>query len=814
MPELAYGDLEIQEGNAAAASYERLIAGTVPETVVSGVRRGAARILQEGHGDDGEGVQGASGAVMMIFLVAEPQSMIYNRPSYRQVNLTLDHHKNFIVQYHTDTQGRATDRSNLSLLTGIKPLYILPDDPLAEDVLIPCFQKANSVDCMMGFFSSEVLATLAPGLATFISSSIGNIRLIVSPMLREEDKAAIREGLIPLDDVAHNALKEIFFTEDLIQRHTLHCLTWLIRTGRVEIKVALMEDALFHPKVWLFSEENDLMAVHGSSNLTYAGIRKNIEQIAVSKSWEDDNQNFATQKLAGQFSTLWSNKDENCVVLEMPDAIRKRLIQTYRSEAAPTETDLRRLHKEASGIVEYPTTFPSARRNQFEIPPSLTYEVGEFAHQGEAVSAWCNAGFNGILEMATGSGKTITAMICAYRLHRGVGSLLIVVSAPYVPLIQQWCDEVTQFGLTPINLTEVRGRRGRARELGKLRRRLRNGTSDVEVIITSHRNLSDTGFQEELKNFDVPKLLIADEAHNLGSEGFISDPPTFFGHRLGLSATPVRQYDEAGTEALFEFLGPVVYRFTLEEAIGKCLVEYDYFVHRVDLTEDEMDRWSEITERIRMNSWRQDNAGIPDEYLTKLLRDRRAILEIADNKIAALGAALDEEDTSVLCHTLIYTSDKGPDQMKAVNSLLRDRGLLFHQLTYEETGDREGTRQIIHSFQDGMLKVLTAKRVLDEGVNIPQVRKAFILASTTVERQWVQRRGRLLRRCDAIGKTHSEIHDFVALPPNIHDTDRDTRNLVQSELQRVQEFAFLARNAGRVDGPLSVIDTLVEAAYM
>ncbi len=256
-----------------------------------------------------------------------------------------------------------------------------------------------------------------------------------------------------------------------------------------------------------------------------------------------------------------------------------------------------------------------------------------------------------------------------------------------------------------------------------------------------------------------------------------------------------------------------MFRFTLKEAIGRCLVEYDYYVHPVELTTDEMDEWHHLTEKIKANAWRLEQ-GKPDEYLTKLYRDRRALLETGRNKIEALEAALRNENLRTLRYTLIYASDKAPRQLQAVNALLKKQGLLFHQLTYEETGNREETARIIRSFQDGTLRVLTAKRVLDEGVNIPQIEKAFILASTTVERQWVQRRGRLLRTCRETGKTHSEIHDFVAMPPDIENVDDETRALVRSELLRVQEFASLARNAGRADGPLDIIHKLVNAAFM
>ena len=163
---------------------------------------------------------------------------------------------------------------------------------------------------------------------------------------------------------------------------------------------------------------------------------------------------------------------------------------------------------------------------------------------------------------------------------------------------------------------------------------------------------------------------------------------------------------------------------------------------------------------------------------------------------------------------MIYTTDKAPQQLDEVNALLRARGILFHQLTYEETGNREKMKNIIQDFKEGSISILTAKRVLDEGVNIPQIQKAFILASTTVERQWTQRRGRLLRRCKETGKTHSEIHDFIALPPDFENIDEEAHTLIRSELLRVQEFASLAMNAGRTNGPLELIDQLVKAIYL
>ena len=333
--------------------------------------------------------------------------------------------------------------------------------------------------------------------------------------------------------------------------------------------------------------------------------------------------------------------------------------------------------------------------------------------------------------------------------------------------------------------------------------------AEAEVLVVSHDTLCTEPFCQSLATVGTDTLLIADECHNLGIPASTGRLPTAFSYRLGLSATPVRQYDEEGTESLFDYLGPVCFSFTLKEAIGTCLTEYDYHVHFMELTHDEMSEWRELTDMIAAQAWKLE-AGVRDPSMDRLLRQRRLVLETAHHKLDVLASLLDANATRELRHTLIYATDKDPQQLKKINGLLESRGMLFHQVTQEETTSRQQTQRILAAFQDGETQVLTAKRVLDEGVNIPQIKHAYILASTTVRRQWIQRRGRLLRKCASIGKTHAEIHDFVVLPPGtslstIQSVDSDERRIVRSELERVWEFAHLSRNGPRTGGPYEAV---------
>ena len=696
-----------------------------------------------------------------------------------------------------------------SAVSAAHPLYVLPGDSIAEEVLIPALRASAALDVMTGYFSSASLAEIGPGLATFLRNSAAPMRMIVSPFLTAEDFDVLTQDREALARLAERILIDDVPDEDALARHTLECLAWLITQNRLLIQVAVMRDALFHPKVWLFADGANRAALHGSTNLTQGGLSRNKEQLTLSRDWKGAEAVFHVERLRQEFDALWAGGDEDCRVLRLPEAVERRLVRKYKTEALPGE-------RSAASLWRPPPSDPVIAKAELRIPDWLLYESGDFAHQGQAVAAWEKSGRKGILEMATGSGKTITSMICAARLQDEVGKLLVVVSAPYRPLIEQWCGEIEEFGVRPINLAAAGGPGKREREIKQAGRRLRMGNSRAEVLVVSNDTLRTEKFIADVAAAKAPKLLIADECHNLGAASFTADPPEIFDFRLGLSATPVRQYDEQGTDALIAYFGDICFSFTLEQAVGKCLTEYDYHVHFAELSRDEMDAWQELTEKISALSWKTED-GEKDPYLDNLRRKRRLILETAQQKLDILARLLDDCGPRAFKHTLIYATDKQPEQLARVNALLQERRILFHQLTAEETSSREQTQKILAAFQEGGLRILTAKRVLDEGVNIPQIETAYILASTTVRRQWIQRRGRLLRTCKTIGKTHAVIHDFVVLPSGVSSQmvetlDADARKLVRFELERVWEFARLSRNGPLNGGPYEAVQHLQNLA--
>ncbi len=709
--------------------------------------------------------------------------------------------------------------------TPYKSLYIIPRDNYVDEVLIRSLKNATAVDCMFGFFGSSALRSIAPGLAEYLARDAEPMRLVVSPNISADDISALREGVSTPVDVIEVRLKQILgeakISASALVRHTLTCLAYMLANRRLEFRVAWLKDgSLFHPKVWFFMDSNDTVVAHGSSNFTDAGLGKNLEQISVDVSWEGERSEETIRTLKEEFEALWNGTRDYIYTLDLPVAIENELIHEYKPEQPPTRSDFRRAWETDIKIVEKLLTdnalIQSAPVMELEIPSYLELYDGPFSHQGKAIAAWESSGRRGILAMATGSGKTITALAAASRLQKEVDSLLVIISAPYKPLVSQWVEEVNEFGVIPLpvggSLVD------RAKSLDLAVRGLQSKVSKVEVMVVTENFLTSDNFRQILDKLheSVSTLIVADEAHNLGKKSFLINTPNRFDYRLGLSATPERQYDPEGTAALFEYFGKPVFEFGLKEAIGVCLVPYNYYIHQVHLTNEEFDEWHSLTESLRRKGFKVDIEASESSSLSKeierLLFARRRVIESAENKVEILRQLLECRSRDNVKHVLVYATDKNPSQLEQVNNMLQnDLNYTIHQLTSTETSNRTRSANILERFAEGDYNALTCKRVLDEGVDVPQVSEAYILASNTVRRQWIQRRGRILRRCDNINKRIAYLHDFIVVPPDPRDSG--SRAILKGELERAREFAELSANGGSTGGPFDEIDKLMTTMF-
>jgi DNA phosphorothioation system restriction enzyme len=433
-------------------------------------------------------------------------------------------------------------------------------------------------------------------------------------------------------------------------------------------------------------------------------------------------------------------------------------------------------------------------------------------YQDEAVQAWMSNSGQGILNMATGTGKTITSLLAASQLTSlQDDSLALIIAAPYQHLVDQWKSDLTDFGASPVLAYQSRTRW--TDMLASQVTEYNSGVRSILAVITTHRTFSSDHFQNLVGRLNGARtMLIVDEVHHVGAPHLRSSLPQAIRARLGLSATPQRWHDEEGTEALTNyFSNGVVFEYGLEEAIENgYLAEYYYVPHIIELTEDEQEEYLALSRSIgKQMAAVSGDVGDADsqanETLKQLLFKRARLIGSAVNKIPKLRDLLTEAGIEDLHHTLVYSGDgtvgdeseKTRRQLEAITELMgNELGLRIHQFTYEE--DQAERERLLDEFETGVLQALVAIRCLDEGVDVPATRTAFILASSSNPRQFIQRRGRILRTHP--NKDHATIHDFVVAPPTeIREAGEDSlfsleRNLVQKELQRVSTFAESARN--------------------
>jgi DNA phosphorothioation system restriction enzyme len=432
--------------------------------------------------------------------------------------------------------------------------------------------------------------------------------------------------------------------------------------------------------------------------------------------------------------------------------------------------------------------------------PQLPKDLQLRSYQQQAVSNWFKNQGRGTLKMATGSGKTITALAIVHQLYQQIGLQVLIIICPFRHLVNQWGRECEKFHLQPILACESihKWQSKFSHQLAKIN----TAQQKFLTIITTNETLISPGFQSQLKYLPDRTLIIGDEVHNLGAKKRESSLPRNVGLRLALSATPERHYDEIGTQNILDYFGDILQpEFTLKDAIDcGALVHYLYYPILVELTENESEQYLKLTRAItrKLLYKTQDRNPSYDEFdtpdLTPLLMQRARLIGAAANKLVALKALMQARLNTT--HTLFYCGDGSSDstqQLTAVTHLL-GKELGYRVNTYTAATSLRDREQLRHQFESGALQGLVAIRCLDEGIDIPAIKHAVILASSTNPRQFIQRRGRILR--PDLGKERATLYDMVVLPPQL---DRETlsieRNLLKRELLRLIEFADLADNA-------------------
>ena len=661
------------------------------------------------------------------------------------------------------------------------------------DFYVPCLNVSREYWRAVGYFTSHGLALAARGLSSLVQND-GKMRLVASPMLTEEDISAIQEGYSAREDVVEKAIiRELDgdFTE--IVNYRLKCLAWLVAEKRLDIKIASPSElslnnrgAIYHEKIGIFIDgDGNTIAFTGSPNETFGGLLTNFESLDVYWSWSDPHQRV--QRKIDNFRRLWNNLTPKLSVLDFPVAAKQRLLE-YKPTSPPNiEPDLPTADlsaKESGKSYSY-------RLKAIDLP--LTLKLRDY--QQEAIETWFLNGCCGFLEMATGSGKTITALSALARLVKEKKRLFILIACPFQHLVEQWDKEASQFGFQPI--FAYQSQRTWVDRLNEALIDFNFGNLKVICTITTHDTFISDAMQRMLTRLQGDAVLVADEAHHLGATKSRQNLPDLFNHRLGLSATPNRWFDPEGTAALRAYFGKTVYEFPLAQAIeAGHLCSYSYLPHLVELTEEELYEYEALTAKIAKLYARNNNDEKTEKLLEARLRQRADLLNKAENKLPMLKQLVINQ-SEPLHHALFYCA---PGQIDEVIPMLgHELGLHVHRFTAGES--TEERQSLLERFASRNLQGLVAMKCLDEGVDVPGTQSAYILASSSNPREFIQRRGRILR--SAPGKTEATIYDLIAVPSL--DTEvikasplfETERKILCRELKRFHEFSRTAKNQHR-----------------
>ncbi|MEE0742692.1 MAG: DEAD/DEAH box helicase family protein [Emergencia sp.] len=661
---------------------------------------------------------------------------------------------------------------------------------------------------------------ITKGIATMASNG-GKIQIVASPYLSDEDIEAIQKGYAERNSIIERAILRQITGEqvDYYSMQRLNLLACLIADGILDIRIAYTEGkngiGMYHEKMGLIEDgEGNIVAFSGSMNESATAMSINYETIDVFRSWGDQNETDRVRLKENAFFSIWNDSEPNIKVLEFP-SISQALIDKYRRSPPNFDLDKEQFPSKDSkirtlkdGNIEIVTR---------AIGPRIPENISLHDYQKEAIASWVGENYHGIFDMATGTGKTFTGLGAISKLSEDLNDkLAVVIVCPYQHLVEQWVEDIVRFNMKPIIGYSSSPQKDWKQRLSKAVRdqKIRVDKSFFCFVCTN-ATFTNSYVQEQISKIHSPVLLVVDEAHNFGAASYARLLDDRFTYRLALSATLERHRDEEGTALLYAFFGKKCIEYSLDRAIEEDkLTPYKYYPVVVHLNDDELTAYEQLSYEMSKCVIKGKNGKYKLNKHGEILALKRArIVAGASEKLDALREEIrpyihDNNilvycgATNVLDENADYTSSDTGDirQIEAVTRILGNEfGMDVAQFTSRE--NMETRAAIKEQFQRGdRLQAIVAIKCLDEGVNIPGIRTAFILASTTNPKEYIQRRGRVLRK--AQNKPYAVIYDFVTLPRPLDSvssltTEQAQRDLtlVKNELARIKEFGRLSQNS-------------------
>lgn len=643
--------------------------------------------------------------------------------------------------------------------------YTSTGEEAFSQILNPLLACTKIYKRSVGFFSSSALNFIGDGLFEMARNG-GKIYLATSPRLSEEDIAAIKAGYDERALLEGKFINEVKTALTEISDANAKILYRLVRESIIDIKIVVRPTGIYHDKLALLEDfDGNIIACVGSNNETGSGYSNNYEKTRVYKSWNDLDGRIADE--TKEFESIWNDKNSHLKVFDFMTAFENEVLDRVE--------------------------------NKGNYKKDMTkYKMRDY--QDKAKEKWNANGHKGFFVMATGTGKTITSLH-SIKDFVNKNKIFTIIAVPYIHLVAQWAEDVKEFFPDAI-IQMVHGEIKDAEtkiyasylQSKKSYRPIIVITTIVSFFLDRYVNLYENKIEYE-------KLLIVDEAHNFINK--ISDELSEkYKYRLGLSATPVFGTDETKTQRLLDWFGGQVIDLPIEKALGKYLVNYCYHPIYVNATAEDEEKFFKYQRMMLAAIDPVRNVIIDEEKFTLGYRGRLRSISMADEKldrIAEIFANIKEKD-----HTIIYCSDgktfietsakKGiAQEIRHLEYILE----LINRSCLKSAGDGKASKftategldermQIIDAFNKGYIEYLVAIKCLDEGINIPSIKSALILSSNDNYREFVQRRGRILRQYP--NKQVAHIYDVIVLPQT------SSKTFAEIEFRRFYEYGRLALN--------------------
>lgn len=601
------------------------------------------------------------------------------------------------------------------------------EDNLIDELYTPCLKWAERFDRGVGYFTTGWLTYNVAGLSDFASRG-GKMRLITSPILSTEDTDAIigaenQDGSAFLRLEAA-LLENVEILKQEMEADVINAFSWMLYDGIIDMRFAIpcekLEEGDFHDKFGIFYKGNDALSFSGSINDSKHGFQ-NYESIKVFKTWAG-TQEYVDADTA-RFEKIWNRKDRNLKMFTIPQAVKNKIFELRSPDR----------------------------------PYSLPAGSSKWVHQDIAVKTFLEKE-HGILAMATGTGKTVTAMKIINKLFDSGEIRRVVITMYGNDLLDQWAIQIREnYKNKQINYHYASQK--------MMKDFVMHPDDSILILSRDARNLSKLLdlFDRLPGDYRNDTLFVFDEVHGAGSNTFVenlSGRLSPYRYRLGLSATPEREYDEAGNDFLLNEIGEVIFEFTLQDAIQKgILCEFNYIPLPYVLSDEEKLKKRKIIAAFNAKKESGEPVDEKDMFTQLALVNKTAV-----NKLEEFESLISQRP-ELLQKCIIFV------QIMEYGAKLQEILVRYSDKYHTYYADDEKIN--LENFAAGKIDCLLTCKKVSEGIDISSVTNIILFSSDRSRLVTTQRIGRALRLDKNNPEKKATVVDFVIEDSEENDNNAD-----------------------------------------